>query len=105
VELWPRRSARDRDATGREEEDDATQVPDEDKPQGLVCWTHKELAKLGHALLRWRGHWFDGKSSTELWQRRRENRGRETAKNGDGLGLKERPEAQGSHAGAFPMPA
>jgi len=92
----------DGDAVGREEEERAPRVSDEDKPQGLVCWMRKELAELGHALLRWRGRWFDGKSSTELWQWRRENRGRETAKNGNGSDLKERPEAQGSHAGAFP---
>jgi len=66
VELWPRRSARDGDAAGREEEECAPRVSSEDKPQGLVCWMRKELAELGHTLLRWRGHWFDDKSSTEL---------------------------------------
>ena len=69
MELWPQRSARDGDAAGREEEERAPRVSGEDKPQGLVCWTRKELAELGHALLRWRGRWFDSKSSMELRRR------------------------------------
>ena len=69
MELWLRRIVLGGGIAGREEEGRAPRVSSEDKPQGLVCWMQKELAELEHALLRWRGRWFDGKSSTELRRR------------------------------------
>ena len=84
MELWPRRIVLGGGVAGREEEGRAPRVSGEDKPQGLVCWMRKELAELGHALLRWRGRWFDGKSSTEQWQRRQWKQRKGAGANSDG---------------------
>ena len=66
---------------------------------------------LWQALSRWWRHYYDGKSSTELWQWRREKAEEETAKNNDDAGLitwlrsKEKPRRSLSHASAKPRAA
>ena len=52
VELWPRRSACDRDVAGREEEERSEQFSGEVKQQKRVGWVRKEQAELLSATLR-----------------------------------------------------
>ena len=52
MELWPRRSALDEDAAGREEERLLAAVLGGIRRPELAGWVRKELEKLGQALLR-----------------------------------------------------
>ena len=66
MELWPRRSAHDGDATGREEEERAQQFPDEIKLNWWVGWARKDKVELLNAMPRRHRRWFDGGSSPEM---------------------------------------
>ena len=84
MELWPWRSAHDDGVASRVEEKLRMVFYDEIRHQDSVNWVRKEKMELGQALPRQWRHYCDGKSSTELWRWRLENRGEETAKNDGG---------------------
>ena len=66
MELWPRRSTRDGDAAGREEEERAQQFSGEIKLNWWISWARKDKAELLNAMLRRHRSWFDGGSSPEM---------------------------------------
>ena len=66
MELWPRRSVRDGDAAGREEEERAQQFLGEIKLNWWVGWSRKDKAELLNATLQRHRRWFDGGSSPEM---------------------------------------